>query len=325
VEFIDYYSVLSVPKTANKDEIERAYRKLARKYHPDVNKAKDAEEKFKQLGEAYEVLSDPQKRKLYDQYGAAWREAERQGAPPPGAESFRHRAGPEGFQYHFEGGDAGGDFSDFFEQLFGMGGLGGQRRARGAHGRTDRPREGADMEARIGLTLEQAAEGGQRQISLADPRTGKTRTLKVKIPKGVLPGQRIRLSGQGDPGTRGGPAGDLYLTVEMEPHPQFRLEGRDLHTVLPVTPWQAALGGEALLHTLNGDLRVKVPPGSSSGRKIRLTGKGYPDPRGGAGDLYAEIRIAVPENLSPEEKELFEKLAQVSSFTPPGQHQKVQT
>jgi curved DNA-binding protein len=319
VEFIDYYAVLGVPKTATKEEIERAYRKKARQFHPDVNKAKDAEDKFKKVGEAYEVLADPAKRALYDQYGNAWKEAERQGAPPPGAERFRTQRGaqPDSQEFHFEG----GDFSEFFEQLFGMGG-----RGRGGRGRAERGGRGswtlpgADQEAGITLTLEQAAEGGQRQMSLQDPRTGRSRTLKVNIPKGVLPGQRIRLSGLGDPGQGGGPAGDLYLNVDIAPHADFRLDGRDLHTVLPVTPWDAALGGEALLRTLGGTVRVKIPAGSSSGRRIRLRGQGYPDPRGGAGDLYAEIRIVVPEKLTPEERELFEKLSKASSFTPPGQH-----
>jgi curved DNA-binding protein len=315
VQFIDYYAVLDVPKTAAKDDIERAYRKKARQYHPDVNKGKDAEEKFKQLGEAYEVLSDPAKRARYDQYGAAWKEAERQGTPPPGADQFRTEAGgPEFQEFHF----GGGDFSDFFEQLFGMGG--GRRRGRGRAGRGGGwAMPGGDQEARIALTLEQAAEGGTRQLSLQDPRTGQARTFKVNIPKGVRPGQRIRLAGLGDRGAGGGPAGDLYLHVDLAPHPDLRLEGRDLHTTLPVTPWDAALGGETLLRTLHGTVRVKIPPGSSSGRRIRLRGQGFPDGHGGRGDLYAELRIVVPEKLTPEERDLFERLARVSSFTPPGQ------
>ena len=325
MEFIDYYAVLGVAKTATKEEIERAYRKLARRYHPDVSKAKDAEEKFKQLGEAYEVLSDPQKRAHYDRYGAAWKEAQSQGGGPPSAESFRFEGDPELGEFHFGGG--GGDMSEFFAQLFGLGGMGGtgtRRRARTTGG-AGRVMVGRDQEARIALTLEQAAQGGQRQISLPDPRARRSRTLKVNIPRGILPEQRIRLAGLGEPGAGGGPAGDLYLSVEIEPHPEFRLDGRDLHTVLPVTPWRAALGGEVLLRTLDGTLRVKVPPGSSSGRKIRLTGKGFPDGHGRGGDLYAEIRIVVPERLTPQERELFEKLAEASTFTAPAQHQKGRT
>jgi len=343
VEFIDYYAVLGVPKSATKEAIDSAYRRLARTYHPDVSKAKDAEEKFKQVNEAYEVLKDPAKRAHYDRYGAAWKEAERQGAPGPGFEGFRSGRGPAGFenvQFDFgNGGDLGG-FSDFFQQLFGVESFGTEpgrpRRSgrRGTGGRQTRFRSGgfgdaarstsagADQEANLQLTLEEAAHGGRKEITLRDPRSGNARTLAVSLPKGVQPGQRIRLAGQGDPGDDRAPAGSLYLHVEIAPHPQLTLSGHDLHTVLPVAPWTAALGGDVHLRTLDGTVRVKVPPGSSSGRRIRLAGKGFPTPRGGAGDLYAEIRIAVPAHLSPEERELFEKLGSVSRFTPPAQHAK---
>ena len=175
---------------------------------------------------------------------------------------------------------------------------------------------GADREARLALTLEEAAHGGEREISLSGPTTGQTKTYMVRIPKGVRPGQRIRLAGQGEPGIGNAPPGDLYLSVELLPHPTFRLEGRDLYTTVPVTPWEAALGAEVTLPTLERAVHVKIPAGSSSGRKIRLKGKGFPDARSGAGDLYAEISIRVPEVLSVEEKKLFEQLAQVSKFAP---------
>jgi curved DNA-binding protein len=321
MQFIDYYAELGVGRDATAADIDRAYRKLARQYHPDVNKAKDAEERFKRVGEAYEVLKDPAKRKRYDQYGSAWNQAQSQGAPPPGFEEFRFDPS-EGSGFGFEFGE-GADFSDFFQQLFGMGGARrGRASARGG-GRARRAHvhaAGADQEARLVLTLEEAARGGRRSVTLRDPQTRNARTLAVQVPAGVRPGQRIRLSGQGDPGHGDAPAGDLYLHVEVAPHPLFRLEGADLHTVLPVAPWTAALGGTALVRTLDGTLKVKVPPGSSSGRRIRIAGRGFPNSHGVAGDLYAELRVHVPEQMDDEERELFEKLGRVSEYTPPSQH-----
>jgi curved DNA-binding protein len=313
MEFKDYYATLGVGKNATQEEIQRAYRKLARKYHPDVNKAAGAEEKFKEIGEAYEVLKDPEKRTKYDRYGAAWRAAQQSGGtPPPGYEDIWVDLGrsPEGFGFS--------GFSDFFEQLFGT----GRQRTAGARSRDAGPsgwqREwsarGEDQEARLTLSLEEVAQGGQREISLTDPMTRQAKTYVVNIPKGIRAGQRIRLSGQGSKGASGAPAGDLYLYVEILPHPTFRLDGNDLHTVLVAAPWEAALGSEVTLPTLGGAVHVKIPPGSSSGRKIRLRGKGFPDPKGGHGDLYAEIRIVVPEHLSSQERKLFEELARVSSF-----------
>ena len=322
MEFIDYYSVLGVAKHASAEEIDRAYRQLARKYHPDVSKAHDAEERFKRINEAYEVLKDPVKRQHYDRYGAAWKEAERQGTSPPGFDGFR--PAPGGFEgFEFDIGDAT-SFSDFFQQLFGFGNLGGMggvgtrqgRRTAGAH----RTATGADQEAALSLTLEDAARGGRREITLRDPQTGRARTLAVTIPAGVRPGQKIRLAGQGAGGRSGGPSGHLYLHVEIAPHPQFELEGSDLHTVLPVAPWTAALGGEVLLRTLDGSVKLKIPAGSSSGRRIRLAGKGFPGGREAAGDLYVEIRIAVPEQPSADERRLYAELQKSAPFTPPAQH-----
>jgi curved DNA-binding protein len=316
MEFKDYYAILGVEKSATQEEIQRAYRKLARKYHPDVNKSPGAEEKFKELGEAYEVLKDPEKRGKYDRYGTAWKAAQQGGgAPPPGYEDVWFDLGGTP-----EGGGGFSDFSAFFEQLFGAG------RRRGAGHRESDPRtsgwqwewaaRGEDQEARLALTLEEAARGGQRELSFTDPATGQTKTYMVNIPRGIRSGQRIRLAGQGGKGASGAPTGDLYLHVSILPHSLFRLDGKDLHTTLSVAPWEAALGAEVTLSTLEGAVHVKVPPGSSSGRKIRLRGKGFPDPKGVAGDLYAEIRIVVPEQLSTRERQLFEALAKESHFTP---------
>jgi curved DNA-binding protein len=317
MEFKDYYAVLGVAKNASQEEIQRAYRKLARKYHPDINKTSGAEDKFKDIGEAYEVLKDPDKRAKYDRYGAAWKAAQQGGgAPPPGYEDvWFDLGGAEDFVF-----SGGSGFSSFFEQLFGA--AAGRRTAQGRHGARGFVHEapwampGADREARLALTLEEAAHGGEREISLSGPTPEQSKTYVVHIPKGIRPGQRIRLAGQGEKGIGGGPPGDLCLMVEILPHPTFRLEDRDLYTTVLVTPWEAALGAEVTLATLDGAVNVKIPPGSSSGRKIRLKGKGFPDPRSSPGDLYAEISIRVPQTLSTEERELFEQLAKVSHFAP---------
>ena len=313
MEYKDYYATLGVGKNATQDEIQRAYRKLARKYHPDVNKVPGAEEKFKEVGEAYEVLKNPDKRTKYDRYGAAWKAAQQGGGtPPPGYEDVWVDMGRSSEGFGFSG------FSAFFEQLFGSGRRGGADTHGSDAGPYDWQREwvthGGDQEARLALSLEEAAQGGQREITLTEPITRQSKTYVVNVPKGIRPGQRIRLAGQGGKGAGGGSPGDLYLHVELLPHPMFRLDGQDLHTILTVTPWEAALGAEVPLPTLGGAVHVKVPPGSSSGRKIRLRGKGFPDTKGGHGDLYADIRIVVPERLSAQERKLFEELARVSSF-----------
>lgn len=317
MDFKDYYAILGVSKTASQDEIQRAYRKLARQYHPDINKESEAENKFKEIGEAYEVLKDPEKREKYDRYGSAWKAAQQSGGtPPPGYEDvwFDISGSPEDAFSGFSG------FSSFFEQLFGRGSQRGNAWNTPGAGRRESSSSwampGADQEAKLSLTLEEAAHGGQREISLTDPETGQTKTYSVKIPKGIRPGQRIRLAKLGGQGMGRGPAGDLYLNVELLPNAALRLEGRDLYTTLAVAPWEAALGAEATLSTLDGSVRVKVPPGSSSGRRIRLKGRGFPDPKGGAGDLYAEIEIVVPKSLSDDERRLFEELAQRSTFQP---------
>lgn len=313
MEFKDYYSILGVEKTASPQEIQRAYRKLARKYHPDINKAPEAEARFKEIGEAYEALKDPEKRRKYDRYGAAWKQAQaRGGGAPPGWQEIQFDFGP-GFSGGM-GGLGGEGFSSFFEMLFGSGmphGHGGA--GRGAAGFT---RRGSDVEVEIALSLAEAAAGGRREIAVAEPTTGERKIYAVNIPKGVRPGQRIRLAGKGAAGAGGGPAGDLYLRIAVVPHPRFKLKGSDLHTTLPVTPWEAALGGEVTLDTLEGAVRLKVPPGSSSGKRIRLRGRGFPSRNGGAGDLYAEIAIVVPKTLSEKEKKLYRGLAEASTFRP---------
>jgi curved DNA-binding protein len=317
MDFKDYYAVLGVAKNASQEEIQRAYRKLARKYHPDINKTSGAEDTFKDIGEAYEVLKDPDKRAKYDRYGAAWKAAEQGGgAPPPGYEDvWVDLGGAEDFTF-----SGGSGFSSFFEQLFGAAAgrhtAQGRRGARGFTPGASWTMPGSDREARLALTLEEAAHGGEREISLSGPTPEQSKTYVVHIPQGIRPGQRIRLAGQGEKGVGGAPPGDLYLLVEVLPHAAFRLEDRDLYTTVPVTPWEAALGAEVTLATLDGAVHVKIPPGSSSGRKIRLKGKGFPDPRSSPGDLYAELSIRVPQTLSAEEKELFEQLAKVSRFAP---------
>lgn len=323
MQYKDYYSTLGVPRGASQDEIQKAYRKLARKYHPDVNRDAGAEDRFKEITESYEVLKDPEKRKVYDRFGSDWkRYSQGGGSPPPGFDGFDFN----GARFDFGGGGGGASgFSSFFDMLFNQSGAKGRGAGRGGPfggfgfdqgggggGGGGWGARGQDQEARMVLTLEEAAQGGQRELTVGDSVTGQNRSLSVNLPPGVKEGQRIRLSGQGGPGAGG--AGDLYLRVEIRPHERFRLDERDLHTELPITPWEGALGCEASVKTLSGSIKVKLPPGTSTGRKIRLRGKGFPNPKGEDGDLYAEVRVVVPKKLSPEEQELFEQLAKVSRF-----------
>lgn len=311
VSYHDYYETLGVPRTATTDEIRQAYRALARKFHPDINKDPGADDRFKELSEAYEVLRDPEKREQYDRLGKNWRA----GDGMDGAAGF----GTGGFDTSGFGGagfgTTGGDFSDFFESLFGGAGPGSGRAGRG-EGFGARPRRGADHEAVIDLTLPEAAAGGHRSISLGDGRS-----YDVRIPEGAREGQRIRLAGEGGPGRDGGPTGDLFLKVRLLPHPGFRLDGDDLHVDLPVSPSEAALGAEVPVTTLSGQARVKVPAGSSSGRRLRLRGEGMPTRGGGHGDLYAELRIVLPPTLDEAERKLYEQLA-ASGFDPRGNDSK---
>jgi curved DNA-binding protein len=309
VAFKDYYEVLGVGRGASEEEIRRAYRKLARKYHPDVNKEAGAEDRFKEISEAYEVLRDPEKRERYDRLGANWRAGE----DVSGAAGFEDlfRQGGFGDNVRVEFGDAG-EFSDFFESLFGSRRRrGGGRAAGGFQGFSTR---GADHEAVLELSLEEAAAGGRRHITMGDGRS-----YDVNIPQGVRDGQRIRLAGEGGGGSGGGPSGDLFLRVRIKPHPRFRVEGRDLHVALPVSPWEAALGATVPVSTLSGSAQVRVPAGSSTGRRLRLRGQGMPDGRGGHGDLYADLQVMVPSKLSEQERRLFEQLASTSRFDPRGE------
>jgi curved DNA-binding protein len=310
VGFRDYYDVLGVDRNASEDEIRRVYRRLARENHPDINKEPGAEDRFKEISEAYEVLRDPEKRERYDRLGPNWR-AGQDVSDAPGYEQYA-RGGFD--DVHVEFGD--GDFSDFFEGLFGgraRGRGGGRTRARrggGAEGFDGFAMRGSDQEATLELSLEEAFAGGKRRITLGDGRD-----YEVTIPPGVRDGQRIRLAGQGLPGA-GGPPGDLYLRVRITPHPRFRVEGRDLYLDLPVAPWEAALGATVPVPTLEGQAKVRVGAGSSSGRKLRLRGQGMPGPDGRRGDLYAVVMIMVPKRLTDDERRLFEQLASVSSFDP---------
>ena len=289
----DYYEVLDVPRDADQDAIRRAYRKLARKYHPDLNSDGDAEDRFKELGEAYEVLSDPDKRERYDRLGADWRRQEQE-APEANFEDFFARQG-------FGNEDTRVEFSDdLFERLFGV-------RAGAPGAGTRGPLRGHDREALLELSLEDALDGGRRRLTLDD------REIDVNFPSGVRDGQLIRLAGQGAPGRDGGPPGDLYLRIALRPHPNFRVRGEDdLDVDLPVTPWQAALGATVPVQTPGGTAQVRVPPGSSSGRRLRLRGRGLPKSGGGSGDLHAIVKIIVPKQLSDRERELYEQLAESS-------------
>ncbi|MDX6624770.1 MAG: curved DNA-binding protein [Solirubrobacterales bacterium] len=296
VGFRDYYEALGVPRGASDEEIRSAYRKLAREYHPDVNKDPGAEDRFKEVSEAYEVLRDPEKREKYERLGANWKAGEDVG-------------GASGFGGGFGGGDGqgfgdGAGFSDFFESFFGG-------RRGGPQGFEGFSMRGGDQEATLEVTLEEAASGGKRKISLADGRD-----FEVRIPPGVRDDQKIRLAGQGGEGASGGPAGDLYLRVRIKRHPRFRREDDDLVVEIPVAPWEAALGATVPVPTLHGSAKVKVPAGSPSGRRLRLRGEGMPRPGGGKGDLYASVRIVVPKVLEKRERELFEELAAVSRFDP---------
>jgi curved DNA-binding protein len=300
--FRDYYETLGLAKSASADEIKSAFRKLARKHHPDLAKDKKAaEEKFKEINEAYEVLSDPEKRKKYDEYGSNWQHAGNgfQGAPGGGS---GYGAGG------FGGGSAGGTdfhfggtgYSDFFEQFFGT------RRGRGFGGGAgfeETPQRGRDVEADILVTLDEALNGATRQISFRKGNAPDVQTYTVRVPKGVREGQRIRLAGQGESG------GDLYLRVKMQQHPDYRFEGADILHDVEVPAWRAVLGGELTIPTPDGKAKLKIPAGTQSGRKFRIPGRGLPEKGGGRGDFYAVMEIEIPETLTPEQRDLWEKLA----------------
>lgn len=312
MEFKDYYRTLGVARTASADEIRKSYRALARKFHPDVSKEPDAEARMKEINEAHTVLSDPEKRAAYDQLGQGYRPGQ-EFRPPPDWDA--------GFEFAGHGFDpGGGDFSDFFAQIFGR--MGGAPHAGRRGGFTA---QGEDHHAKVVIDLEDAWTGATRQISLRVPHQAAdgrvvltTRTLNVRIPQGVKEGQMIRLAGQGSPGIAGAAPGDLYLEVHFRPQERFRIEGRDLHLILPVAPWEAALGAtiEIGLPAGNG-VKVRIPEGSQSGRQLKVKGKGIPGSP--PGDLYLEIRVVLPDASSPQARRLFETMARELAFDPRAQ------
>ena len=309
MEFKDYYKIIGLKRDASQDEIKRAYRKLARKYHPDVSKEKDAEERFKEVGEAYEVLKDPEKRAAYDHLGADFKAGQDFHPPPNWDSGFEFRGGG------FTDADNVG-FSDFFEELFGQRGHAG----RAAYGPQFHAR-GQDHHAKVVVDLEDAFHGATRSISLQSPELDKhgqmrltNRTLNVKIPKGIKEGQQIRLVGQGTPGMGQGAKGDLYLEIHFKPHPFYRAEGRDLHMTLPVTPWEAALGATVQAPTPAGKVDLKIPAGSNSGNKLRLKGRGIPG--NPAGDIYVTLSVVAPPANSEQDKALYKEMASKLAFNP---------
>lgn len=311
MEFQDYYKVLGVSRNATSDEIKKSYRKLARKYHPDVSKEAGAEEKFKQVREAYEVLKDPEKRKAYDAMGAGWKQGE--GFTPP-----------PGWNFHPEGGSAtcqgfrAGDFSDFFEMLFGRVG-----RSSRSWAQQEFKQRGQDQHSCINISLEEAFNGAARVLNLQIPQINlrteqliyQTRTLRVKIPPGVTEGQQIRLPGQGAPGIGGASHGDLYLEIRLEPHSLYTVEGKNIFLNLPVTPWEAALGAKISIPTLGGPVGLTLPANSQTGQKLRLKGRGL---RGGGepGDQYVLLKIYIPEPKNDQQKQLYRQMAEQMYFDP---------
>jgi curved DNA-binding protein len=316
VKYKDYYAILGVSRTASADEIKKAYRKLAQKYHPDVTKDPKGEEKFKDIAEAYQTLKDADKRAAYDQLGSGYQPGQDFRPPPDWQQHFRERyagAGPGGGAFSFEDIDLG--------DLFGAFGA----RARGGGTRASMRIPGEDFEVTVHLPLEDAFRGTQVDLNLQLPEydeQGRMRhvpkTIKARIPKGATDGQRLRLRAQGGKGINGGPDGDLYLNIVLHPHPLFRPDGHDLYLDLPLTPWEAALGATVEVPTLSGAVNLKIPPGTAAGRKLRLAKKGLPKPSGGEGDLYAIVQIVNPTVLSERERELFRELANASRFNPRG-------
>ena len=310
MKFKDYYEILGVKRDATQDEIKSAYRKLARKFHPDVSKEKDAEARFKEMGEAYKVLKDPEQRASYDQLGANWKNGQ-DFRPPPNADA--------GFEFSGRGGHAGfgdgSDFGDFFEQMF------SQQSGHGRGQRRTMHAAGEDHHAKVQIDLEDAYRGAERSISLRMPVVDenghvvtKDRTLSITIPKGIRAGQTLRLAGQGGPGTGEGKAGDLYLEIVFRPHPRYRVDGRDVYVDLPLAPWEAALGASIAVPTPEGSVELTIPPNSVAGRKLRLKGKGIPGKE--TGDLYVVLTIVLPPAQTDKAKEAYRALQEALDFNP---------
>jgi curved DNA-binding protein len=324
MEYRDYYKILGVARTATADEIKKSYRRLARKFHPDVSKEKDAEQKFKEVQEAYEVLKDPEKRAAYDQLGSEWKSGQQFRPPPDWGSGFEFRGGPrqsrgtrQGGAYTEEYEEAEG-FSDFFSSLFGgrgFGGAGGNPFGGGAS------RAARDHHARVDIDLEEAYAGTTRTLDLKRPELKpdgaldlKTHTVRVTIPAGVTDGQLIRLAGQGEQATGGGRPGDLYLEVHIRPHRHFQLDGRDVTLTLPIAPWEASLGATVTVPTLGGGVEMRIPANSQSGQKLRLRGRGLPGST--AGDQYVQLKLVVPPANTPEARALYEEMKQKLNFNP---------
>ena len=321
MEFRDYYEVMGVARDATQNEIKRTYRKLARKYHPDVTDESDAEERFKIVGEAYAVLKDPEKRAAYDQLGANWKDGQDFRPPPGWDEGFEFSGGDTGdFRgdgYASYGGVGREQFSDFFETLFGQGYNDGYA------GRRELHIHGQDRHARISIDLRDSYTGATRSITLHAPEltddghlVTRDRLLNVKIPKGIRDGQKIRLAGQGGPGMGNGKAGDLFLEVEFRPDNRYRVDGDDVYLDLPVTPWEAALGATVTVPLPSGNVDLKIPAGSNQGGKLRLKGKGIPAKQ--PGDLYVVFDVKLPPAHSDEAKALYKKMSEEMPFNPRG-------
>jgi curved DNA-binding protein len=312
MDYKDYYKIMGVSRTANADEIKRAYRKLARKFHPDVSKEKNAEDKFKEVQEAYEVLKDTQKRAAYDQLGSNWRSGQEFRPPPDWGQRFEFSNGG--------GGGEDGAFSDFFASLFGArGGFAQRGGSRGPGGGF--ASAGQDHTAKIQIDLEDAYRGGAQTIQLQAPQVDdggrvavQPRTLKVTIPAGVTEGQRIRLAGQGSPGIGGGPTGDLYLEIGFRPHRLYVVQGRDVTLELPIAPWEAALGATMQIPTLGGSVDLRVPAGAKTDQKLRLKGRGLPGAT--PGDQYVVLKIVTPPAESAKARELYEAMQRELAFDP---------
>jgi curved DNA-binding protein len=319
MDYKDYYKTLNISKDASQEEVKRAYRKLARKYHPDVNKDPAAEVKFKEVAEAYEVLKDVEKRKAYDTFGSNW-QAGQDFKPPPNWKSRYH-----GATYESQGGSAE-HFSDFFESLFGSGGVGGGGSRFSSEGFSPFGREhhakGDDLHAKVSISLEDSYHGTKRTITLnrtVDDGMGRLtvepQSLQITIPKGVIEGQQIRLEGQGNAGYGRGPKGDLYLEIVFLPHPFFTVIKRDVYLVLPVTPWEAALGATIAVPTLGGKVDLKLPPNSQAGGKLRLKKRGLSS-KSQIGDQYVTLAVHAPPAETAEQRQLYEKMAKLMPYNP---------